>query len=62
MLRAATTLLRANSNAAQWQQLMNISTTKSAYLAAAGTPQPQTNPDILYTGVSRFFNGNFFSK
>lgn len=51
MLRAATSVLRASSNAAQLQQCMKISTSKSAYLAAAATPQPQTNPDILYTGV-----------
>lgn len=51
MLRAATSVLRASSNAAQLQQCMKISTSESTYLAAAATPQPQTNPDVLYTGV-----------
>lgn len=51
MLRAASSVLRASSNTAHLQQCMKISTTKTAYLAAAATPQPQTNPDILYTGV-----------
>lgn len=48
MLRAANSVLRANAN--QLQQCMKISSTKTNYLAAAA-PQPQTNPDILYTGV-----------
>lgn len=52
MLRAGASIIRANSNGAQWQQLMKISTTKSANLAAIATPQPETNPAILYTGVS----------
>lgn len=55
MLRAATSVLRSSSNAAQLQQCMKLSTTKSAYLAAAATPQPQTNPDVLYTGVRMTF-------
>lgn len=51
MLRVATSVLRAGSNLNQWQQCMKISSSKAAYFAAA-VPQPQTNPDILYTGVS----------
>lgn len=54
MLRAATSVFRVGANSAQWQQCMKISSSKTAYLAAAATPQPQINPDILYTGVSTF--------
>lgn len=55
MLRAAASVLRSNLNAAQWQQCMRISTTKTAHLAAASIPEPQTNPDVLYTGVRNDF-------
>lgn len=51
MLRAVSSAFRTGLNPFQLQQCMNISTTKTAYFAAA-LPQPQTNPDILYTGVS----------
>lgn len=48
MLRAAKSLFRCKS--LQLEQCMNISST--AIRAASATPQPQTSPDILYTGVS----------
>lgn len=52
MLRASTGFLRAGANAAKWQQCMKLSTTKlNNFSAAAATPEPQTNPPILYTGV-----------
>lgn len=52
MLRAAQSVLRVGSNPLKWQQFMKISTSKTANLAA--TPEPLTNPDVLYTGVSIF--------
>lgn len=61
MLRAANSVLRAGSNPIQWQQCMKISSTKAAYFAAAA-PQPQTNPDILYTGVRILITAFFSSK
>lgn len=51
MLRVTSSVLRAGFNQFQLQQCMKISTTKAANLAAVSSPQPQTNPDILYTGV-----------
>lgn len=53
MLRGATTgLLRASSSAGKWQQCLKLSTTKIINSASAATPEPQTSPPILYTGVS----------
>ncbi|XP_031638320.1 aldehyde dehydrogenase, mitochondrial [Contarinia nasturtii] len=55
MLRAANSLLRTGSSPNQWQQCMKISSSKATYFAAA--PNPQTNPDILYTGL--FINNDW---
>lgn len=52
MLRASTGLLRASAKAGKWQQCMKLSTTNIINSASAATPEPQTNPPILYTGVS----------
>lgn len=55
MLRASTGLLRASAKAGKWQQCMKLSTTNIVNSASAATPEPQTNPPILYTGVSFCF-------
>lgn len=53
MLRGATTgLLRASAKAGKWQQCMKLSSTNILNFASAATPEPQTSPPILYTGVS----------
>lgn len=52
MLRSSTGVLRAGANAGKWQQCMKLSTTKITNSASAATPEPQTTPPILYTGVS----------
>lgn len=58
MLRAAQSVLRLGSNPLQWQQFMKISTSKTASLAA--TPEPLTNPDVLYTGL--FINNEWYKS
>lgn len=50
MFRVAKSTLRVGSSPLKWQQIMKISSTKAAY--AAAIPEPQTNPDVLYTGVN----------
>lgn len=59
MLRVVNSVLRAGSKPTQWRQCMKISSSKAAYFAAAA-PEPQTNPDILYTGVSIVFFCDIF--
>lgn len=54
MLRAAKSVLRVGASPIHWQQqCMKISTSKTACFAA--TPEPQTNPDVLYTGVRKIY-------
>lgn len=65
MLRGASTgLLRASAKASKWQQCMKLSTTNVLNFASAATPEPQTSPPILYTGVSFYFFSvcHFFKK
>lgn len=54
MLRASTGLLRASTKAGKLQQYMKLSTSNIVNSASAATPEPQTTPPILYTGVSVF--------
>lgn len=55
MLRAASKFLHSGvKNEISLQKCMNISTTASQLSTAAKIPDPQVNPDILYTGVSKF--------
>lgn len=62
MLRASTGLLRASAKAGKWQQCMKLSTTNVVNSASAATPEPQTNPPILYTGVSFLIKNCQFKK